>query len=1121
MRQDVTKLLKIALILGLAFITTFTVSAFSGRGEEEEEEGRLERPFARYGPYVRQLDAGGAEELATRAFELQHKWMLEPRVFDQLSVAGKRMVLQSNGMLPRPQVIQTLRDANAGHIVTLALPGDNVQVNDPRVDEIGHTQSESSIAVNGNNIIVGFNDASDNTSGYSVSTDGGITFSHKRIPTLPNGLNFGDPVLAFGPNGELYYATLAVTSNNKSIIGVSKSTNNGITFTTPVDASTTAGNTADFQDKEWLVVDTGASSPFKGNVYVSWSDFTRFNGNFINFSRSTNGGTSFEAPVTVSPKDRTQFVQGSMPAVAPNGDIYIAYFDLHINPAGISVVKSTDGGKTFSAPKTVASFFNIQFITAGTSIRTNSFPGITVDKNGTVHIVYAAIPPTFGADRSDILYVRSTDGGASFSAPRKVNDDNTNTTQFLPSIAAAADGTIGVKWWDRRNDPINDGLTDVYMAISTDGGASFNRNFRITDTNWAFGPTELGLVNYHGDYDDIKAFGDNFYLCWSDERNIDPDVFFTMVPVKRDPNSPDFNISTARLFDSVVAGNSVDFALNTSALNSFSGNLTISVTPNIGGVSFNFASPTVAAGQPTRLTISTAPNVEPGTYLITVAATGGNLTRKTTFRLSVLDPNRMADAPVNITNTPGITFSSAGFKMDDAGTIHLCYEDDSLVGLAGNEIFYMQSVDAGKTYSKPVKISTNGPVSFNSALAIDGSGNIYITWSSLTADQTGADIFLARSIDRGRTFSAPIKLSSSTQISDMPAIAADKNGNVIVTYVDFATRNFGFFAVLSNNSGVSFAAPMRVSRDAESAQSGYVAFDSKGAAYVVYLDGAASASSVNFAIAADGKRFGTPKIISDSRVPAFFPHLAIDNSDGIYVTFYNRTGTNAANQNRDILVVKSTDGGRNFGRQVNVSNDTGQSVFPFLILDNKGTVNVVWQDSVPEGGRLRPTDIMFARSNDGGTSFSRPVNLSGNSGQSNAASGFADSTGKVFVAFVDDSSANTEIYTTTVAAPAANPVDFSLVFNPAQITGQRGQKGQITANISRTGGFSGNVTVTAPDTKAIKVKLTPPSASTTGASVNFSFKIKKKAPTGPQQLTFTGRDDSGRARTATLTLVIQ
>jgi uncharacterized cupredoxin-like copper-binding protein len=106
--------------------------------------------------------------------------------------------------------------------------------------------------------------------------------------------------------------------------------------------------------------------------------------------------------------------------------------------------------------------------------------------------------------------------------------------------------------------------------------------------------------------------------------------------------------------------------------------------------------------------------------------------------------------------------------------------------------------------------------------------------------------------------------------------------------------------------------------------------------------------------------------------------------------------------------------------------------------------------------------------------------------------------------------------TVNISAP-----DFGLFFNPSTVTVSRGQSGQFGVNIRRDSGFTGNVTVTAPDTKAIKVKIKQPVLSTTGTSLNFDFKIKPKAATGTRQLVFSGRDDSGRVRTGTLTLVIQ
>ncbi|HQR40412.1 MAG TPA: delta-60 repeat domain-containing protein [Blastocatellia bacterium] len=99
--------------------------------------------------------------------------------------------------------------------------------------------------------------------------------------------------------------------------------------------------------------------------------------------------------------------------------------------------------------------------------------------------------------------------------------------------------------------------------------------------------------------------------------------------------------------------------------------------------------------------------------------------------------------------------------------------------------------------------------------------------------------------------------------------------------------------------------------------------------------------------------------------------------------------------------------------------------------------------------------------------------------------------------------------------------DFSVAFAAPTLTVAKGQKGQIEVRVDRIANFDGEVTVTAPDTKPIKVKLTPASASTTGASVTFNYKIKKKAALGSYQLTFTGMDGTGRTRSATLTLIVQ
>jgi hypothetical protein len=99
--------------------------------------------------------------------------------------------------------------------------------------------------------------------------------------------------------------------------------------------------------------------------------------------------------------------------------------------------------------------------------------------------------------------------------------------------------------------------------------------------------------------------------------------------------------------------------------------------------------------------------------------------------------------------------------------------------------------------------------------------------------------------------------------------------------------------------------------------------------------------------------------------------------------------------------------------------------------------------------------------------------------------------------------------------------DFMLRFNPTTVNVIRGQSVQVKVNIDRTTGFTDTVTITPPDTKGLKIKVMPRSNSTSSSNVNFTFRVKKRAPTGTQQITFSGRDESGRVRTNTLTLVIQ
>lgn len=100
--------------------------------------------------------------------------------------------------------------------------------------------------------------------------------------------------------------------------------------------------------------------------------------------------------------------------------------------------------------------------------------------------------------------------------------------------------------------------------------------------------------------------------------------------------------------------------------------------------------------------------------------------------------------------------------------------------------------------------------------------------------------------------------------------------------------------------------------------------------------------------------------------------------------------------------------------------------------------------------------------------------------------------------------------------------DFGLSLAQAVINADRGTRVPIDISINRVGGFTGNVTITPPDTSEIGIKVKPPDPqSTADSSIRVKLKIKGSAISGSHQLIFAGADEAGRVRTATLTLVIQ
>jgi hypothetical protein len=401
-----------------------------------------------------------------------------------------------------------------------------VQVNTDALghDILGDAGNEPSIAVdptNPNRMAIGwrqFDTITNNfrQAGVAYTTNGGMTWTPS---VLTPGLFRSDPVLRSDATGNFYYSSLSSTTSAE----VFKSTNGGATWGPPVNSF---GG-----DKQWLAVDN-TNGPGRGNVYQNWNVQFSSVAN-TSFTRSTTGGASFETPVT-GPNPFSKW--GTM-AVGPNGTLYSAGSNL--NQTGHLFAQSSNAQLASQTPTFTTQSIGLGGVTAGGSPTVN--PGgllgqvsVATAKNGNIYVL-ASVDPA-GADPLDVMFIRSTNGGATWSNPLRVNNNPTgeNSYQWFAAMSVAPNGRIDAIWNDTGVNSSNT-LSVLKYSYSLDEGLTWLGYAPLTP---AFNHT-LGYPSQDkiGDYYDIVSdnFGAN--IAFSATFTGGQDVYYMRLTAVPEPSS--------------------------------------------------------------------------------------------------------------------------------------------------------------------------------------------------------------------------------------------------------------------------------------------------------------------------------------------------------------------------------------------------------------------------------------------------------------------------------------------------------------------------------------------------------------------------------------------------------
>lgn len=438
-----------------------------------------------------------------------------------------------------------------------SFPPTNINVS----DKLCGPQSETNINISSQNssvIMAGSNDiALPFMRAYYTTNNGGIwTICNLPLPKplKPNQTVFAsDPTIGYNSkDGNFYYGYVIIFSSSSFLRTFG--TEMGITQINPNTGQMNTwflgflSGSSPSNDKPMLTVNNNASSPKFGNVYLAWDVVTNSvtSGNALKVAELIPS-TGTITILTASTSSQNSVI-GATIAIGTDDVLYVAWHDDNANGKQLLLNKTPAGQFSFpNSPVAVTSSGNSPSPFSKTTV---AFDLKIPPQNNRGVLLYPVIQ-TFAPQSSPssvILYmvwldqwtdgkthlwfaISSTKGSSGswsvygpdkYGAGNPVDSVGINSYQFMPWLSVDAGGNVYVVWYDTRNDPANNVLTDVYFASWNGIGSTPSFSVKRV-TGASSNEQQAGAdANQYGDYQGLCSGSfsgtSKALACWTDSR---------------------------------------------------------------------------------------------------------------------------------------------------------------------------------------------------------------------------------------------------------------------------------------------------------------------------------------------------------------------------------------------------------------------------------------------------------------------------------------------------------------------------------------------------------------------------------------------------------------------------